>query len=68
MALPKAEKAAKRAGARGLPKIEQLPGRLDFDATTPLSDFQASHLARHFGLSPTRAAFLAPLAFGEAGP
>jgi hypothetical protein len=64
----KAEKAAKRVRASGLPKIEQLPGRLNFDATISLADFQATHLARLFGLTPQRAAVAASLAFCEVRP
>jgi hypothetical protein len=59
----KAEKAARRASAGDLPKSEQLPGRLDFDAIPILSNSQAEHLARRFGLAPHFAATVASLAW-----
>ena len=62
----KAEKAAQRASAGDLPKSEQLPGRLDFDAIPVLSNFQADFLARKFGLAPSVAAIVAEAAFGSA--
>lgn len=62
----KAEKAAKRAGACGLPKIDQLPGRIEFDATLNPSNFQAAYLVRRLGaLDPALLATLAGLVFGE---
>ena len=63
MAFGKAEKAAQRVSAGDLPKSEQLPGRLDFDAIPILSNFQAAHLARRFGLSATAARIVAVHAF-----
>jgi hypothetical protein len=62
----KAEKAARRVGAGDLPKSEQLPGRLDFDAIPVLSNFQADFPARKFGLAPSMAAIVAEAAFGSA--
>ena len=57
------EEAAQRADAGDPPKSEQLPGRLDFDAIPILSNFQAAHLARRFGLSATAARIVASLAW-----
>jgi hypothetical protein len=63
VAFRKTKKAAHRVSAGGLREIEQLPGRLDFDAIPILSNFQAAHLARRFGLSATAARIVASLAW-----
>jgi hypothetical protein len=62
----KAEKAAQRASAGDLRRIEQLPGRLNFEVIPNLDNFQAAFVARRFGLSAAVAATVASLVFGEA--
>jgi hypothetical protein len=60
----KAAKPATAVTVNGLPKSEQLPGRLDFDATLPSLRFQ--YLTRRFGLEPLRAELVVRLAYAEA--
>jgi hypothetical protein len=60
-----AEKAAQRASAGDLPKVEQLPGRLNFDATK--FDLRVQYLAR-LGLSGAIAALIAERAFTVVEP
>jgi hypothetical protein len=60
----RAEKTAAEFSARGLRKIEQLPGRLNFEVIPNLDNFQASHVIRLVpGLSPHVAAVVAQHAF-----
>jgi hypothetical protein len=61
----KAEKAARRASAGDLPKSDHLGRLICFDATPILSNFQAAHLARRFGLSATAARIVAQHAFSN---
>jgi hypothetical protein len=59
-------KPARAAPARagGDPqKIEQLPGRLDFQSTLSAFELQTQKLGRRFGLTDTMAAAVADLAF-----
>jgi hypothetical protein len=61
--LKASEMAAQRASAGGDPRVEQLPGQFDFDATPTLPNFQADFVARRFGLAPGMAEIIASHAF-----
>ncbi|MGO9770414.1 MAG: hypothetical protein ACLPSW_12830 [Roseiarcus sp.] len=64
------QKTARAAPARagGDPqKIEQLPGRLDFQNSLSAFDLQARKIARRFGLADSTARAVATLAFAEEG-
>ncbi len=55
-----------RCEAPGPRAIDQLPGKIDRDATLSPEKFQAGFLVRRHGLTPIRAAVVASLAFAEA--
>jgi hypothetical protein len=58
-------KCAKAAPARAErdPRIEQLPGRLNFSITPPLRALRGHWLERRFGIAPHLAAIVASLAW-----
>ena len=62
----KAERPAIALTMKRAAEADHLGRKIDFDATTSLPNFQASHVARRFGISSLRAEIIAPLAFGEA--
>jgi hypothetical protein len=65
MAPPETARAAPARAGGDPQKIEQLPGRLDFQSTLSAFELQTQKLARRFGLTDTMAAAVAALHFGE---
>lgn len=64
MKTPKAKKAATRDSARGLPNVEQLGGRLAFEANKFAHQLQ--HITYHYGLTLPRAELIVSFYFAEA--
>jgi hypothetical protein len=72
MGPPKPEPVAAAADgarkARNASYFDQLPGKIEIDATPHLETLQAARLVRKFGLTPPVARVVASLVFGEAAP
>jgi hypothetical protein len=63
----KAEKAAQRVSAGGLPKSDHLGRLICFEANPTLLEIQASFVGRRLGIAPHAAAIVARHAFTIGG-